>query len=168
MRLTTRSTPVAGRPSGGARPRDAAPGMVVLGGVLLAALPHPTQAQCSWSGPSTGPAGPVVAMVAWDPDGPGPLPESLVVGGTFSFAAGQAANNVAIWNGAQWATLGQGLGGEVRTLAVYQGQLLAGGRFTTSGTTPVPYLARWTGSGGLLSGSSPMAMCLRCSSKGST
>ena len=123
--------------------RAASSGAVVW---LLAGVTPPAIGQCSWSGPSTGPAGPVVAMVAFDPDGPGPALESLVVGGLFATAAGQPAVNVAVWNGSSWTGLGLGLNGEVKALAVYQGQLMAGGKFTLSGQTPVAYLARWTGS----------------------
>lgn len=113
--------------------------------VFAGSLATAAHGQCIWSGPSTGPAGFVLAMTAWDPDGPGPAAEVLVVGGEFAFVAGAAASNVAVWNGSSWSTLGAGLNDDVRALAVYQGTLIAGGKFTASGTTAAAHLARWTG-----------------------
>ena len=42
--------------------------------------------------------GPVAAMTPWDPDGPGPLPAVLAVGGTFAVAGSTPANRVAAWD----------------------------------------------------------------------
>lgn len=39
--------------------------------------------------------GPVYAMTTWDPDGPGPLGDWLVVGGEFTLAVGVPARNIA-------------------------------------------------------------------------
>jgi len=90
--------------------------------------------------------------VAWDPDGEGPLPESLVVGGSFSFAGSVPARNVAIWDGSSWAPLGQGLDAPpsvlalgVSALAVHQGELYAGGSFSRSGGRTLRGIARWSG-----------------------
>ncbi len=42
------------------------------------------------------------AAVAWDPDGPGPLPQRLVVGGGFSLAGETSTSSCAAWDGAEW------------------------------------------------------------------
>ncbi|MEZ6234985.1 MAG: GC-type dockerin domain-anchored protein [Phycisphaerales bacterium] len=124
---------------------DRVPG-IGLAALAMAAVQPSAWAQCQWVGPANGPNGGVAAMVAWDPDGPGPMQEALVVGGIFAAAGGLPASNVAMWNGSSWSGFGSGLNGEVRALAVHQGQLIAGGRFTGSGATTTGPLARWTGS----------------------
>jgi hypothetical protein len=66
-------------------------------------------AQCvtTWQpgAPIPGVNGPVDAMAPWDPDGPGPLPERLVLGGDFSIAGNVVCENVAIFDPAsgQWS-----------------------------------------------------------------
>lgn len=74
----------------------------------------------------------------------------LVAGGNFTTAGkvGQyvAANRVARWNGSTWAPLGVGLNGIVYALAAMpNGDVIAGGGFTTSGGTSVSRIARWNG-----------------------
>jgi len=74
----------------------------------------------------------------------------LVAGGNFSRAAGADADNIAAWNGSAWRPLGDGFGGGdpvtvVRSLAVYNGDLVAGGSFLTSGGATVNHIARWDG-----------------------
>ncbi len=82
--------------------------------------------------PVPGVDGTVAACITWDPDGPGPLPEWLVVAGQFRVAGDVVANNIAAWDGQRWHALGDGLGGSpydgwVFSLAVYNGQLIAAG-----------------------------------------
>ena len=55
---------------------------------------------------------------------------TLYVGGAFTRAGGGLVYHVARWNGTSWANLGSGLEGEVTALAVYGGNLYAGGSFT--------------------------------------
>jgi trimeric autotransporter adhesin len=57
----------------------------------------------------------------------------LAIGGDFNQAGGNAANHVAVWNGSSWAGIGAGLNNSVFALAVYQGELMAGGTFTDVG-----------------------------------
>lgn len=71
----------------------------------------------------------------------------LVIGGDLTHAGGMPARNVATWNGSTFATLGDGLNGTVRSLAVVAGTLYAAGDFTASGSTPLPNVARWSGTG---------------------
>lgn len=54
-----------------------------------------------------------------DPDGSGPLPARLVVGGNFSSIGGVAARNVALWDGQTWTALGAGLPSAVFALASF-------------------------------------------------
>lgn len=61
-------------------------------------------------------------------------------------AGGQPAARIARWDGSQWLPLGSGLGGIVHALAVYNGDLYAGGQFLVAGGVPVNGIARWDGS----------------------
>jgi hypothetical protein len=90
--------------------------------------------------------GPVVAVTKWDPDGDGPLPELLVIGGYFSIAGNVVANNIAAWDGTSWHPLGSGMNDIVWALTVYNGELIAGGYFTTVDGISANCIARWNGS----------------------
>lgn len=93
---------------------------------------------------------------AWSPVGSGMNLHvfALAVSGSDVYAAGQftvaggiPANRIAKWNGSAWSALGSGLnsgssGTFVRTLAFYNGDLYAGGRFSTAGDKISPFLAR--------------------------
>jgi hypothetical protein len=74
----------------------------------------------------------------------------LVAGGTFTTAGAAEASNIARWNGVAWSALGSGLGsginGTVEALAVLgNGDLVAGGTFTTAGAAGASNIARWNG-----------------------
>lgn len=77
---------------------------------------------------------------------------NIVAGGTFSRAGDADAANVAEWNGSSWSALSEGLDdpvvtpSRVITLAKYGDTLVAGGRFTRSGSTRLRNLAAWDGS----------------------
>ena len=85
--------------------------------------------------------GPVYAMTIWDPDGSGPLPPLLVVGGSFTYAGTTQVNNIAAWDGTSWHALGSGTSGEVGALADYDGFLVVGGDFATAGGSTANNLA---------------------------
>lgn len=70
---------------------------------------------------------------------------SLIAGGLFTTAGGQAANRIARWNGTQWLPLGEGLDAEVVSLSVSDGYLIAAGWFQKAGNVAAPYIARWDG-----------------------
>ena len=93
--------------------------------ILLLAAPALAQCRFDWLPGLPGFNGPVRASLAWDPDGPGPAPEQLVVAGSFTNAGGAPAMYIAAWDGSAWRPLGQGTGQEVRALAVYSGDLVA-------------------------------------------
>ena len=75
----------------------------------------------------------------------------LYAGGEFTTAGGTAVSAVASWDGATWRALGSGMGSDhsvpyVWALAVdAQGNLFAGGDFTTAGGAAASYIARWDG-----------------------
>lgn len=92
---------------------------------------------------------PIAYTFAWDGT-------DLAVGGRFSGAGDQIAQNVALWDALslEWRGLGDGLRlmtpwgmedpSEVYALAQFQGDLIAGGRFNQSGDAPLSRgLARW-------------------------
>ena len=82
-------------------------------------------------------------LVVFD-DGSGP---ALYVGGSFTIAGGQTANNIAKWDGASWSSLGSGLDDTVSALAVFdEGDgpaLFVGGSFATAGDVPSARIAKW-------------------------
>lgn len=86
---------------------------------------------------------PVSALVEFQGD--------LVAAGAFSTIGGVPAARVARWNGVTWTPMGGGLGVAPATsegfmrLAVVNGELFAGGLFTTAQGAPVNSLAKWNG-----------------------
>jgi hypothetical protein len=76
----------------------------------------------------------------------------LVVGGSFADAGGFPFRNIAVWNGSQWRTFGEGLPGngsafvrKIETLP--NGEIFACGQFgsLTGPGLPATSFARWTG-----------------------
>jgi hypothetical protein len=75
----------------------------------------------------------------------------LVAGGQFTSAGGVPANCIARWDGSSWSALGSSIGAlagaSVLSLAVLpNGDLVAGGFFTSAGGVPANCIARWDGS----------------------
>lgn len=54
-------------------------------------------------------------------------------------------NHIAKWNGVNWSPLGSGMDGKVTALAVYNGELYAGGLFENAGGVPAKNTAKWNG-----------------------
>src|SRR5262245_15841937 len=50
--------------------------------------------------------GTVNSAMAWDPDGAGPEPTKLVIGGSMVTVGDVASPNVAVWDGVSWSALG--------------------------------------------------------------
>ena len=98
----------------------------------------------SWSPLGSGMNGAVYALAVHD--------GALCAGGHFTTAGGVSANYIAKWDGSSWSPLGSGISGDrhlplaVHGLAVYDGALCAGGRFTTAGGVSASNIARWDGS----------------------
>src|SRR5688572_23275679 len=110
------------------------------------------EAQCerSWlsTGNTDGPAGSVYGLTMWDSDGAGPLEPWLVAGGYFYTAGHQFANGVAAWDGVQWHDLGFDatyLTREVRSLIVYNDELIAVGQFASTQEWGYAAAVRWNG-----------------------
>ena len=55
--------------------------------------------------------GPIACSTLWDPDGPGPLAQRLVIGGTFTVAGDTMAARIAVFDFVSntWSTLGSGV-----------------------------------------------------------
>lgn len=106
-------------------------------------------AQCplEWTplGPQRDLTGSGLCTTLWDPDGAGPLPQRLVIGGSSLAAANALGQRVVTWDGTQWEALGPGPGtsGSVRAMVVWNGVLFAAGDFTGGGVTRI---AQWNGS----------------------
>jgi len=101
----------------------------------------------AWSALGSGINGPVYALTAL-PNG------DVIAGGQFTAAGGTGASYVARWNGVSWSALGTGLGGGpppfsqgiVRALMTLpNGDVIAGGDFTTAGGASASRIARWNG-----------------------
>lgn len=75
----------------------------------------------------------------------------LIVAGNFQFAGGIRSNNIALWNDTVWQSIDGGTGfgafynSNVVTLAVYNGNLIAAGRFDSIGGQYIPIMAQWNG-----------------------
>jgi len=121
--------------------------VLAAAGVVLCA-PSTSGQECDWllgeGIPGTNWA--VFATGTWDPDGEGPEPELLIVGGGFGAAGDVVANGIAAWNGSDWQQLGSGMNGPILAQTVYNGELIAAGEFTTAGGVPCSSIARWNGS----------------------
>jgi hypothetical protein len=126
--------------------------------VALGAMAAVGRAQCTVQlepgGDIPGISGAVVgglitaAMTRWDPDGPGPQPELLVIGGSFTAVVDTMANHIAAWNPATgaWSALGTGCNATVADVAVLpSGALVAAGEFTSAGGVAAIYIAQWDG-----------------------
>lgn len=125
--------------------------LALAAGSLLAVNAASAQCDPAWrevGGPAGGDTT-VWATTMWDPDGNGPLTSRLVVAGEFLSFNGTPVNNLVVWDGSAWSTLGDGVGGPgtwVTSLAALpNGDLIAGGSFTNCGATSTPYIARWNG-----------------------
>jgi hypothetical protein len=61
----------------------------------------------------------IEAMAVFDPDGPGPAPRALYVGGADLVVPGHPMCSVARWDGVSWQPVGQYLGGRTTALAAF-------------------------------------------------
>ena len=70
---------------------------------------------------------------------------TLYIGGAFNVIGTAIAGGVAKWDGTNWSSLGSGLGGSVRALALDStGNLYAGGAFTNA-PLQATNIAKWNG-----------------------
>jgi len=75
-----------------------------------------------------------------------PFGGMLTAGGSFRFAGGVPANNIAAWDGEYWDNLGQGANDKVLASGLYDNKLVAAGKFTEAGGIPANRIALWNGS----------------------
>jgi trimeric autotransporter adhesin len=129
--------------------------LAVIYAFILCFAASPAHALCSdWlAGPLDNGQAPngadntVKCWTTWDPDGAGPQPALLVAGGAFHSVEGVPANYVAARDPVtgHWQALGGGTNNQVFCLAVYNGELIAGGEFTQADGQSASYIARWNG-----------------------
>lgn len=95
-----------------------------------------------------------LSFIQLDPDGNGPLPNTLVIGGGFwKNDLGDPADGVVGWDGHQWVPFGSGLASNVWSLGVFDfdgdgpdpARLVAGGGFELEGSSVARYVAKWDG-----------------------
>lgn len=100
-----------------------------------------------WRGLAQGIQGEVTDMVRYQGD--------LIAAGRFDAAGDALVDYIARWDGGAWDSLGGGLQfsaatganpGDVRAVAVFDGELYAMGLFNLADGTAAPGLARWNGS----------------------
>jgi hypothetical protein len=75
----------------------------------------------------------------------------LVAGGEFTFAGSVTARRIARWNGAAWSPMASGMTDGFAPIvydlaSLPNGDVIAGGRFTSAGGVPANNIARWNGS----------------------
>jgi len=95
----------------------------------------------------------VLAIVQWDPDGAGPTPPRLVVGGYFASIEGVATSKLAMWDGANWTAIPNPWY-VVSSLTTWDfdgagpfpPRLVVGGYVLANGGTPASGIAAWDGS----------------------
>ena len=98
-----------------------------------------------WSALGTGVDAPIDVLTVYNGD--------LIAGGIFTVAGGNSVACIAKWNGTSWSNIGGGVGSnnfryhrpEVWALGVYNGNLYAGGKFTSAGGKPANSVAEWNG-----------------------
>jgi trimeric autotransporter adhesin len=73
--------------------------------------------------------------------------DELYVAGFLDTIGGVYTNNIAKWDGTNWAPVGSGLDRDyVLGMAEYKNELYVGGKFALAGGVPVNSLAKWNGS----------------------
>src|ERR1043165_658572 len=90
------------------------------------------------------------AVVSFDSDKDGPLPEALIAGGNFTATGtGAALVGLAQWDGEAWSQVSSGANGQVNSMVVFEDgggpAVFLAGAFTTVGGTNALRVARWSG-----------------------
>ncbi|HZW06853.1 MAG TPA: GC-type dockerin domain-anchored protein [Phycisphaerales bacterium] len=126
-----------------------------IASLLVSLLAPRAGAQCdtfvtpAFTDTAVGPDHEVLAAIAYaSPQGAGT--PWTVVAGRFTTIGGRSIKGIAAWDGSTWRPLGASRGiseidGEVHALTTYNGDLIAGGRFTSAGGVTVANVARWNG-----------------------
>lgn len=102
----------------------------------------------SWVPLGVGPDGPVHALEVFDGVGAASSARLYAIG-SFSFAGGTTARNIASWDGSGWSPLGSGLSSAGFAMTVHDdgngARLYVGGNFTAAGSTVSKRIAKWSG-----------------------
>jgi hypothetical protein len=112
-------------------------GNLVVGGVF--GSPEPLLAKWSgtnWTALGAGVVGQFVTALA-------PWGGRIVVGGDLSGAGSVAVSDVALFNGAVWSAMGDGVDGIVRAISAQDGNVVVGGGFTMSGVVASSHIGVW-------------------------
>jgi hypothetical protein len=149
--------PLTGGLGGSVRAFHEHNGTLIAGGLLTTAGGQEAGLLAGWNGQEWAPIG---AELSADPN-PYWWPavfaletygQDLVAAGRFDCAASTVVNNIVRWDGTAWYALGAGLTvegwpqpGVVHALAQYQGELVAAGHFSASGSTSLANIAGWDG-----------------------
>ncbi|MEK6701549.1 MAG: immunoglobulin domain-containing protein [Planctomycetota bacterium] len=91
----------------------------------------------------------ILAMAAYDPDGPGPMGMHIAMTGGFLVAGNTRASRIALYDPTtrEWRALGAGLSGPgYAMVTMLNGDLVVGGGFASAGGTSTSKVARWNGS----------------------
>lgn len=91
--------------------------------------------------------GEIRALRSWDPDGAGPRPAELLVGGRFGAVGGTMCRGLALWNGERWTDVGGSTDGAVSAIEAYAGGVAVGGAFRSVGGVAARNVAWWDGTG---------------------
>ncbi len=94
----------------------------------------------AWSPVAGGLVGGLVLTLVTFNDGTG---EKLYAGGSFQFSSGNSVPRVARWNGSSWSAVPNSFNSDVTILHVFNGELYAGGMFSSPGNN----IARHNGVG---------------------
>lgn len=98
----------------------------------------------TWSQVKGGTNGIVETMLVWNSD--------LYIGGSFTNAGGITCNRICKWEGTAYSPVGSGFSSGmmgqcvVKSLCIYNGNLIAGGNFEHAGSMEVHNIAMWNGS----------------------
>jgi trimeric autotransporter adhesin len=114
----------------------------VLALLVLSALETASGQSYEWAAGEAGFGSPVHSLAVYDAGGG----EAVYAGGEFGIAGGHyGISNIARWNGADWFAVGSGLNNTPEALAVWGGELIAGGWFTSSGSVNLYHIGKWNG-----------------------
>ncbi len=73
----------------------------------------------------------------------------LFIGGSFSSCGSTSSNNLGMWDGSSWSSIGTGMDGAVNSLAVHHNELYIGGSFTNAAGTSVNNIAKYSANTGI-------------------
>ncbi len=73
----------------------------------------------------------------------------LFIGGNFGSCGSTSSNNLGMWDGSSWSSIGIGMNGVVNSLAVYHNELYIAGAFTNAAGTSVNNIAKYSANTGI-------------------